>query len=180
MHGSYECALVKLYYVLHYFIYSFISWQENSKRFDRGVTVRCRLVHHSCSCHDIFIWNGRNLILSPHSVDFINKNLIHTFGNPSIVDACILVLQEIFGVKNSHSIFSHMLQFLVCLCVFFVVTGHCFELLLTGFLFLLIVISLQELHNYLSISTTTSIIVDRSSDEDYLRIDFNIRYAIER
>ncbi|XP_076918511.1 protein disulfide isomerase-like 5-4 [Bidens hawaiensis] len=32
----------------------------------------------------------------------------------------------------------------------------------------------MELHNYLSISTTTSIIVDRSPDEDYLRIDFNI------
>ena len=38
-------------------------------------------------------------------------------------------------------------------------------------------LSLQELHNYLSISTSTSVIVDRSSDEDYLRIDFNIRYA---
>ncbi|PWA62427.1 protein disulfide isomerase-like 5-4 [Artemisia annua] len=35
----------------------------------------------------------------------------------------------------------------------------------------------QELHNYLSISTSTSVIVERNSDDDYLRIDFNIRYA---
>lgn len=32
----------------------------------------------------------------------------------------------------------------------------------------------MELHNYLAVSTSTSVIVDRSSDEDYLRIDFNI------
>ncbi|KAJ9562614.1 hypothetical protein OSB04_007774 [Centaurea solstitialis] len=32
----------------------------------------------------------------------------------------------------------------------------------------------MELHNYLAISTSTSVIVDRSSDGDYLRIDFNI------
>ncbi|KAJ0513849.1 putative P-type ATPase, A domain superfamily [Helianthus annuus] len=31
------------------------QWKENSKRFDRGVTVRCRLVYRSCSCHDVFI-----------------------------------------------------------------------------------------------------------------------------
>lgn len=34
----------------------------------------------------------------------------------------------------------------------------------------------MELHNYLSISTSTSVIVDRSSDGDYLRIDFNISF----
>ncbi|KAL4554049.1 hypothetical protein LXL04_037494 [Taraxacum kok-saghyz] len=34
----------------------------------------------------------------------------------------------------------------------------------------------MELHNYLSISTSTSVIVDRSSDADYLRIDFNISF----
>ncbi|KAI3709425.1 hypothetical protein L2E82_39187 [Cichorium intybus] len=34
----------------------------------------------------------------------------------------------------------------------------------------------MELHNYLSISTSTYVIVDRSSDGDYLRIDFNISF----
>jgi len=33
----------------------------------------------------------------------------------------------------------------------------------------------QELSNYLTVSTSTSVIVDKSSDHDYLRIDFNIR-----
>lgn len=35
---------------------------------------------------------------------------------------------------------------------------------------------LQELNNYLTVSTSTSVIVDKSSDGDFLRIDFNIRY----
>lgn len=39
---------------------------------------------------------------------------------------------------------------------------------------------LQELNNYLAVSTTTSIIVDRSSDGDFLRMDFNIRYIINQ
>lgn len=34
---------------------------------------------------------------------------------------------------------------------------------------------LQELNDYLSVSTSTSVIVDKSSDGDFLRIDFNIR-----
>ena len=34
---------------------------------------------------------------------------------------------------------------------------------------------LQELNNYLTFSTSTTVIVDRSSDGDFLRIDFNIR-----
>ncbi|XP_071725815.1 protein disulfide isomerase-like 5-4 isoform X1 [Rutidosis leptorrhynchoides] len=34
----------------------------------------------------------------------------------------------------------------------------------------------MELHNYLSISTSTAVIVDRSPDEDYLRIDFNMSF----
>ena len=54
------------------------------------------------------------------------------------------------------------------------VTCHCYKMWLTCLCYFL---SLQELHNYLSISTSTSVIVDRSCDEDYLRIDFNIRYA---
>lgn len=37
---------------------------------------------------------------------------------------------------------------------------------------------LQELNNYLAVSTSTSVIVDRSADGDFLRIDFNIRYII--
>ncbi|GKV15696.1 hypothetical protein SLEP1_g26461 [Rubroshorea leprosula] len=32
----------------------------------------------------------------------------------------------------------------------------------------------MELSNYLTVSTSTSIIVDKSSDGDFLRIDFNI------
>lgn len=35
---------------------------------------------------------------------------------------------------------------------------------------------LQELNNYLSVSTMTSVVVDRSRDGEYLRIDFNLRY----
>ena len=35
---------------------------------------------------------------------------------------------------------------------------------------------LQELSNYLTVSTSTSVIVDQSSDGDFLRIEFNIRY----
>ncbi|KAG2263102.1 hypothetical protein Bca52824_070181 [Brassica carinata] len=34
----------------------------------------------------------------------------------------------------------------------------------------------MELNNYLAVSTTTSIIVDRSSDGDFLRMDFNISF----
>jgi hypothetical protein len=35
---------------------------------------------------------------------------------------------------------------------------------------------LQELSTYLAVNTTTSVIVDRSSDGDFLRIDFNMRW----
>lgn len=34
---------------------------------------------------------------------------------------------------------------------------------------------LQELNSYFTVSTSTSVIVDKSSDGDYLRMDFNIR-----
>ncbi|KAF7833868.1 protein disulfide-isomerase 5-4 [Senna tora] len=34
----------------------------------------------------------------------------------------------------------------------------------------------QELNNYLSVSTSTSVIVDKSSDGDFLRMDFNISF----
>lgn len=34
---------------------------------------------------------------------------------------------------------------------------------------------LQELSSYLEVSTTTAVIVDKSADGDFLRIDFNIR-----
>ncbi|GMI70264.1 PDI-like 5-4, PROTEIN DISULFIDE ISOMERASE 7, ARABIDOPSIS THALIANA PROTEIN DISULFIDE ISOMERASE 7 [Hibiscus trionum] len=33
----------------------------------------------------------------------------------------------------------------------------------------------MELNDYLTVSTTTSIVVDNSSNGDFLRIDFNIR-----
>jgi hypothetical protein len=36
----------------------------------------------------------------------------------------------------------------------------------------------MELNNYLAVSTSTSVIVDRSADGDFLRLDFNIRYII--
>ncbi len=39
---------------------------------------------------------------------------------------------------------------------------------------------LQELNNYLSVSTMTSVVVDRSRDGEYLRIDFNLRYLYLR
>lgn len=39
---------------------------------------------------------------------------------------------------------------------------------------------LQELNNYLSVSTMTSVVVDRSRDGEYLRIDFNLRYVYLR
>ncbi|URE10351.1 Endoplasmic reticulum vesicle transporter [Musa troglodytarum] len=38
----------------------------------------------------------------------------------------------------------------------------------------------MELNNYLTVSTLTSIIVDRSSDGEFLRIDFNIRLNITK
>ncbi|KAK7272439.1 hypothetical protein RJT34_29034 [Clitoria ternatea] len=34
----------------------------------------------------------------------------------------------------------------------------------------------MELNNYMSVSSSTSVIIDKSSDEDYLRIDFNISF----
>ncbi|KAG6536684.1 hypothetical protein ZIOFF_001744 [Zingiber officinale] len=34
----------------------------------------------------------------------------------------------------------------------------------------------MELNNYLTVSTLTSVIVDRSSDGEFLRIDFNISF----
>jgi hypothetical protein len=39
---------------------------------------------------------------------------------------------------------------------------------------------LQELNNYMSVSTMTSVVVDRSRDGEYLRIDFNLRYVYPR
>jgi len=33
----------------------------------------------------------------------------------------------------------------------------------------------QELNNYFAVTTSTSVIVDKSSDGDFLRIDFNFR-----
>jgi hypothetical protein len=38
----------------------------------------------------------------------------------------------------------------------------------------------MELNNYLSVSTMTSVVVDRSRDGEYLRIDFNLRYVYLR
>ena len=35
--------------------------QENPKRFDRGIIIRCRVIHSSSAGHDVFIWNGRYL-----------------------------------------------------------------------------------------------------------------------
>ncbi|KAH9792918.1 protein disulfide isomerase-like 5-4 [Citrus sinensis] len=37
---------------------------------------------------------------------------------------------------------------------------------------------LQELNNYLTVTTSTAVIVDKSTDGDFLRIDFNMRYPI--
>jgi hypothetical protein len=34
---------------------------------------------------------------------------------------------------------------------------------------------LQELSSYLAVNTTTSVVVDRSTDGEFLRIDFNMR-----
>jgi hypothetical protein len=34
----------------------------------------------------------------------------------------------------------------------------------------------MELNNYLAVSTSTSVIVDRSADGDFLRLDFNISF----
>lgn len=42
-------------------------------------------------------------------------------------------------------------------------------------LMVLTMIILQELNSYLAFSTSTSVIVDKSSDGDFLRIGFNIR-----
>jgi hypothetical protein len=33
----------------------------------------------------------------------------------------------------------------------------------------------MELNNYMSVATTTIVVVDRSRDGEYLRIDFNLR-----
>ncbi|CAL5392955.1 unnamed protein product [Camellia sinensis] len=38
----------------------------------------------------------------------------------------------------------------------------------------------MELNNYLTVSTSTSVIVDKSSDGEFLRIDFNVRLVWER
>lgn len=38
------------------------SWlQENSSRFDRGINLRRGSIHYSCSCHDVFIWDGMHI-----------------------------------------------------------------------------------------------------------------------
>jgi hypothetical protein len=42
----------------------------------------------------------------------------------------------------------------------------------------IIFIFFQELSSYLEVNTTTAVIVDKSSDGDFLRIDFNIRLDI--
>ena len=34
----------------------------------------------------------------------------------------------------------------------------------------------MELNNYLTVNTTTNVVVDRSQDGDHLRIDFNISF----
>ncbi|KDO40936.1 hypothetical protein CISIN_1g034822mg [Citrus sinensis] len=35
---------------------------------------------------------------------------------------------------------------------------------------------LQELNNYLTVTTSTAVIVDKSTDGDFLRIDFNMSF----
>lgn len=42
--------------------------------------------------------------------------------------------------------------------------------------FCMILLFGMELHHYMSVSTTTSVVVDRSADGDFLRIDFNISF----
>ncbi|CAH9087907.1 unnamed protein product [Cuscuta epithymum] len=42
--------------------------------------------------------------------------------------------------------------------------------------FCMILLFGMELHHYLAVSTTTSVVVDRSADGDFLRIDFNISF----
>ena len=44
--------------------------------------------------------------------------------------------------------------------------------------FLLIFSMFQELNEYLTVSTTSSIIVDKSKDGEFMRIDFNLRLGI--
>lgn len=41
-------------------------------------------------------------------------------------------------------------------------------------------INLQELSSYLSLSTSTSVVVDKSPDGEFLRIDFDMRYDINK
>lgn len=51
-------------FVIFQVIYAtyFFPLQENSKRFDRSIVIRCRIIDSSCSVHDVFIWNGRYLL----------------------------------------------------------------------------------------------------------------------
>lgn len=36
----------------------FFFFQEDTERFDGGVSLGCRTVHCGCALHDILIWNG--------------------------------------------------------------------------------------------------------------------------
>lgn len=49
---------------------------------------------------------------------------------------------------------------------------------MSGLLIELKMVTLQELNNYLTFSTSTSVIVDKSTDGDFLRIEFNFRYNL--
>lgn len=36
-----------------------LLFQENSKRFDRGISLWCWFIHYSCPSYDVFVWNGK-------------------------------------------------------------------------------------------------------------------------
>lgn len=70
----------------------------------------------------------------------------------------------------------HVLWFdIYSLCFNFVLSKFIVELVVRFDIDIYHANLLQELNNYLSVSTSTSVIIDKSSDGDFLRIDFNTR-----
>ncbi|GAY63702.1 hypothetical protein CUMW_227780 [Citrus unshiu] len=64
--------------------YSSATKQENSKGFDRGITIWCRIIHNSSPFYVVFIWNGPDL--RPTGSEFHSMLVIHSLKHGEEAD----------------------------------------------------------------------------------------------
>ncbi|KAK9200132.1 hypothetical protein WN944_015328 [Citrus x changshan-huyou] len=58
--------------------------QENSKGFDRGITIWCKIIHNSSPFYVLFIWNGPDL--RPTGSEFHSMLVIHSLKHGEEAD----------------------------------------------------------------------------------------------